>query len=186
MVKILKLSVLVVVAGVFSAQVQGSNLSQDLEILEEGHPQGSGISQALVIYEPQEIEQHFAGRLFDGTVLAGQMVLDYSYVRGALSWSLNYCGLRTLEEAVSLTAFGVTTLVAGPVAGNSAYLAFKGAIGTARWIVPAFDIWFSGFFAPVTSLAIVGPAINYGPAGVKGAVKTTYGSLTYFYSWFRG
>ena len=184
--KFLKLSILIVGLCGFYAQVNGSEGVELVEIPDEDHPQTKRASQALVIYSPKKVVPYFATTMLETTVSAGQLVLDNGYVRSMLAWSLNYCGLKTVEEVVSLTVCGIGTLAVGPVGGNSAYLASKTVINTARWVVPAFDLWFAGLFAPVTKLTIIAPVINYGPTSLKSAAKTSYGGLSSFYGWFRG
>lgn len=182
MVNFLKLTVLTI--GLFSifTQVHGSKGT----FFEEDHAHEEIMSQAVSIYSPNAVGYYVADTVFINSASAGQMLLDNSYVRGLLAWGVNYCGLKTVEEAVSLTAYGIGTLAAGPVAGNSVYFASKSALSTARWFVPAFDIWFSGLFAPVTQLTLVAPAINYGPTTIKIAARASYGSMTSLYNWFWG
>lgn len=182
--KFLKLSILIVGLCGFHAQVNGSEGFEFVEIPDEDHPQTKRTSQALVIYSPKKVVPYFATTILETTVSAGQLVLDNGYVRSMLAWSLNYCGLKTVEEVVSLTVCGIGTLAVGPVGGNSAYLASKTVINTARWIVPAFDLWFAGLFAPVTKLTIIAPVINYGPTSLKSAAKTSYGGISHVYKYF--
>ena len=103
-----------------------------------------------------------------------------------LASNLNYYGVRTLEE---LTAYGIyagTSLVAGPVAGNAAYYVTKGAFTAVHWIIPGFDGFIAGTYAPLTKSFVVDPLVNNAPAIAKATVSAastcaSYAKSTYNY-----
>jgi len=105
-----------------------------------------------------------------------------------LAWNLNYYGVNALEE---LTAYGVyagATLVGGPVAGDAAYYVTKGGIKLARWVLPGFDGFIAGTYAPLTKNFVVDPLVNNAPAIAKAAVSTVstgfgYAKSAYNYFW---
>lgn len=105
-----------------------------------------------------------------------------------LAWNLNYYGVNALEE---LTAYGVyagATLVGGPVAGDAAYYVTKGGIKFARWVLPGFDGFIAGTYAPLTKSFVVDPLVNNAPAIAKSAISTAstcvdYAKSAYHYFW---
>lgn len=109
-----------------------------------------------------------------------------------LAWNLNYYGVNALEE---LTAYGVyvgASLIGGPVAGNTAYYVTKGGIKLARYVLPGFDGFIAGTYAPLTKSFVIDPLVNNAPAIAKAAVSTastcasyvkSAGSAAYNYFW---
>ncbi len=105
-----------------------------------------------------------------------------------LAWNLNYYGVKSLEE---LTAYGIyagTSLVAGPAAGNAAYYVTKGAFTVGHWVIPGFDGFIAGTYAPLTKNFVVDPLVNNAPAIANAAVSAAsacsgYANSAYNYFW---
>jgi len=105
-----------------------------------------------------------------------------------LAWNLNYYGVNAVEE---LTAYGIyagATLVGGPVAGETAYYVTKAGIKVARWVLPGFDGFIAGTYAPLTKTFVVDPLVDNAPAIAKAAVSTAstcagYVKSAYNYFW---
>ena len=131
-------------------------------------------------------EESFAGKAFNTLSSAGNAILDNGYARGALAWNLNYYGAKSLEEVLAYGAYGVGTLVAGPVAGNASYYTVKGAINAARYVIPGFDGYLAGTLAPITKAVVIDPLVNYGPSIVKGAAEAVYNGASKAYNWYTG
>ena len=95
------------------------------------------------------------------------------------AWSLNYYSVEALEKAVAYGAYGAGYIASygNPVVGNAAYYTTKAAIKAARYIIPGFEGYLAGTFAPMTKALIVDPVVNltvnYGPSVVKGVAKGT-------------
>jgi len=109
-----------------------------------------------------------------------------------LAWNLNYYGVKSLEELTALGIYAGTSLVAGPVAGNTAYYMTKGAFTVGRWVLPGFDGFIAGTYAPLTKSFVVDPLVNNAPAIATAVASTattcasyamSAGSAAYKYFW---
>ncbi|MGI4851096.1 MAG: hypothetical protein ACRYGR_04075 [Janthinobacterium lividum] len=106
-----------------------------------------------------------------GAKYTGQKVWDTASwtARTVAAWSLNYQGVEALEQAVAYGAYGVGYIASygNPVVGNVAFHTTQKTIKIARYIVPGFEGYLAGTFAPATKALFVDPAvnlaINYGP-----------------------
>ncbi len=175
--------------------------SKALVLIEEN---GSGNKLALVPYDAEFAAKQLGTTQEDveswGSWALNKAVGATKYVGGKLlesgaetakyllAWNLNYYGVNALEE---LTAYGVyagATLVGGPVAGDAAYYVTKGGIKLARWVLPGFDGFIAGTYAPLTKNFVVDPLVNNAPAIAKAAVSTVstgfgYAKSAYNYFW---
>ncbi len=134
----------------------------------------------------------------DGAKWAGSKLLENAdyYGRLGLAWHLNYYGVNTLEEVTAQAVGFGTTLMAGPAAGAGAYTATKAGIRTARYILPGFEGYLAGAYAPITKAVVVDPAIAI-VKKVPTMAKAGYNAASYAataagnaynaaYSWYYG
>lgn len=134
----------------------------------------------------------------DGAKWAGNKVLENAdyYGRLGIAWHLNYYGVNTLEEVTAqVVGFG-TTFMAGPAAGAGAYTATKAGIRTARYVLPGFEGYLAGAYAPITKMVVVDPAIaivkkvpamaRAGYNAASSAVTAAGNAYNAAYSWYYG
>ena len=106
----------------------------------------------------------------------------YETAKYLLAWNLNYYGVRTLEEVTAYGVYEGVSLVVVPVAGNSAYYVTKGAFTVGRWVIPGYDGFIAGTYAPLTKAFVIDPLVDNAPAIAKTTISKASDCASYIKS----